>query len=311
MRLIFAGTPMFAAQTLRSLLDAGHDIPLVLTQPDRPAGRGMKLMASEVKQVAVLEGIEVFQPASLKTPDAQDTLVRAKAELMVVAAYGLILPKSVLHSFPYGCVNIHASLLPRWRGAAPIQRAIWAGDCESGVCIMQMDEGLDTGPVILSKVISLAARETAATLHDKLTTLGAQLIVEALRQVQDHTATATPQPDFGITYAHKLTKAEARIDWTQPCARIDAQVRALNPVPVCFTALDGEVLRIWQATPLTGTHSDALPGTVVAASAQGVDVVCGEGTLRIEQLQRPGGKAQTAEAFLRGRALVPGTVLGT
>lgn len=310
MRILFAGTPGFAARALIALVQAGHDVALVLTQPDRPAGRGMKLTPSEVKREALAHGLPVLQPPSLKDAEVQQTLRQQHAQLMVVAAYGLILPPAVLESFPGGCINIHASLLPRWRGAAPIQRALLAGDRRTGICIMQMDEGLDTGPVLLSGALDIDAKDTGGSLHDKLAALGANLIVEALAGLAQGGLEAQPQAAEGATYAKKLTKDEARVDWHRDAGRIDAQVRALNPAPVAFTRHGSDTLRLWRARVLDESVHSWTPGTVVAAGAEGIDVACGRGLLRIEQLQRPGSTQQSAADFLRGHPLPAGTQLG-
>jgi methionyl-tRNA formyltransferase len=310
MRLVFAGTPRFASTAMAALTGAGHEISLVLTQPDRPAGRGHKPSQSEVKQLAIREGLEVFQPASLKDEKAQARLLEQRAQAMVVAAYGLILPKAVLGLFPRGCINIHASLLPRWRGAAPIQRAILAGDQKTGVCIMQMEEGLDTGPILLCEPLAIEDRETGGTLHDKLCTLGSKLIVQALAHLEAGSLKMTPQPANGATYARKISKEEARIDWSQDARQIDAQIRAFDPVPVAFTDLAGEPMRIWRASFVGGVHEDTNPGRIIEASPGGIDVACGKGVLRILELQKAGGKRLGVADFLRGQAMLAGNVLG-
>ena len=305
MRLIFAGTPEFAAVALQTLIDAGHDIALVLTQPDRPAGRGMKLKASPVKELAVARGLPVAQPLTLKDVAAQDELRRISADAMVVAAYGLILPRAVLDIPRLGCLNIHASLLPRWRGAAPIQRAILAGDRETGITIMQMDAGLDTGAMLLTKSCAIEPDDTAQTLHDKLAVLGGAAIVEALARIG--TLPPAAQDNALATYAAKLSKEEAEIDWTQPAADIARAVRAFNPFPVAFTRLDGEPLRIWAAEAASG-HGTA--GHVLEADKSGIRVACGEGALLVTALQRAGGKRLSAEQFAAGGGLKAGTRLG-
>lgn len=309
MRLIFAGTPEFAAQALSALIAAGHDIPLVLTQPDRPAGRGMTLQASAVKQVALAHGIEVFQPDSLKTPEVQARLAAIGAEVMVVAAYGLLLPQAMLDLPRFGCLNIHASLLPRWRGAAPIHRAIEAGDAETGVTIMQMDAGLDTGDMLLMERLSIAATDTTARLHDRLADLGGRLIVEALELAACGGLRAVPQPAEGVTYAHKIEKAEAALDWALPATVLARRVRAFDPFPGGATALAGEPVKVWAAhAESAGTGAGQL-GQVLAADAQGVRVQTGDGVLVLTALQRAGGKRLGAADFLRGFALAPGQVL--
>ena len=315
MRLVFAGTPEFAREALAALHAAGHEIALVLTQPDRPAGRGLKLQASPVKQWALDHGMPVAQPRSLrldgKYPDdaaaAREALLAANAECMVVAAYGLILPQWVLDLPPMGCLNIHASILPRWRGAAPIHRAIEAGDAETGITIMQMDAGLDTGDMLLVKTLPIALDATTATLHDALAALGGQCIVQAL--AAPDTLVRTPQPAEGITYAHKIEKAEAALDWALSAEVLARRIRAFDPFPGMTVPLTHngatETLKLWAATaePLAQT---AAPGTVVQADASGVRVACGEGQLCLTQLQRPGGKRLNAADFLRGCPLQPG-----
>ena len=301
MRLIFAGTPPFAAAALDALADAGHDLALVLTQPDRPAGRGMKLTPSAVKQAALARGLPVYQPLSLKSPEAQAALCAVHADVMVVAAYGLILPQAVLDLPRLGCLNIHASLLPRWRGAAPIQRAIQAGDTETGVCLMQMERGLDTGPVLLSQALQIGESDTGGQLHDRLAELGAQVLSDGLGLLRAGIVpVARPQPVEGVTYAHKLDKAEARLDWTQPAEALARTVRAFNPWPMAEAQLAGERVRIHGAVPLALEHR-AAPGTVLLAGRNGIDVACGEGALRIRVLQREGGRAITAADYLNAR----------
>ncbi len=315
MRLVFAGTPVFAQQALAALHASGHDIALVLTQPDRPAGRGMQLQASAVKHYALQHGMPVCQPSGLrldgKYPDeaaaAQTAIAHAKADAMVVVAYGLLLPTWALNSVPMGCLNIHASLLPRWRGAAPIQRAVEAGDAQSGVCIMQMEEGLDTGPVWWRQALSLSEDETSASLHDKLADLGAKGIVQTLAQLS-HLSVA-PQPEEGITYAAKIDKQEALIDWSLPASVLARRIRAFDPFPGAHTLRHGQPLKIWSAQVLPQDAAQA-PGTVVQASEQGLDVACGEGVLRLLQLQKPGGKRLTFAELLRGQVDWQDTVLG-
>ncbi|HSI54340.1 MAG TPA: methionyl-tRNA formyltransferase [Ramlibacter sp.] len=315
MRVIFAGTPDFARAALERLHAAGFVIPLVLTQPDRPAGRGMKLQASPVKQFAQLHGIAVAQPRSLrldgKYPDdaasAQEAIRVAQADVMVVAAYGLILPQWVLDVPRLGCLNIHASLLPRWRGAAPIHRAIEAGDAQTGVTIMQMDAGLDTGDMLLVEKVAITAKDTTASLHDRLAVLGGRLIVEALEIAACGGLTRTPQPAQGVTYAHKIEKAEAAIDWSLPAPVIERRVRAFDPFPGAVGVIGGEALKVSaaQAFPST-TLAQAQPGRILAAGPDGVDVQCGQGQLRLTQLQRAGGKRLPVAEFMRGFELKPG-----
>jgi methionyl-tRNA formyltransferase len=310
LRVIFAGTPEFAAVALAQILAAGHTVPLVLTQPDRPAGRGMKLQASAVKQLALQHHIPVAQPLSLrldgKYPDdaaaAQVAIAEATADVMVVAAYGLILPQWALDVPRLGCLNIHASLLPRWRGAAPIHRAIEAGDAQTGVVIMQMDAGLDTGDMLFSDVRNIADDDTTASLHDRLAELGGALVVRALADAQAGALQPVKQPEAGITYAHKIEKAEAAIDWREPATVIDRRVRAFNPFPVASAQLGTEVIKLWRVSvdnTANNVNSQA-PGTVLSADAQGVRVACGEGVLCMTELQRAGGKRLSAADFLRG-----------
>ncbi|MBG9388837.1 methionyl-tRNA formyltransferase [Caenimonas aquaedulcis] len=313
MRVIFAGTPEFAQVALERLHAAGFQIPLVLTQPDRPAGRGMKLQASAVKQFAVTHGIPVVQPRSLrldgKYPEdarqARDAIAAARADAMVVAAYGLILPQWVLDAPRLGAFNIHASLLPRWRGAAPIHRAIEAGDAMTGVTIMQMDAGLDTGDMLLAEAIPIADDDTTATLHDKLAPLGGRLMVEALELAACGGLTRTPQPAEGVTYAHKIEKQEAAIDWTLDARTIARRIRAFDPFPGASGTLRGEVVKFWRAHPLEAHASGTAPGEILAVTAQGVDIACGAGVLRATQLQRAGGKRMAVADFQRGFALEP------
>ena len=318
MKLIFAGTPEFARVALEALLAAGHEVALVLSQPDRPAGRGMKLQASPVKQCALQHGIAVAQPRSLRLdgrfPEdaqaAQAAIAAVQAEAMVVAAYGLILPQWVLDAPRRGCLNIHASLLPRWRGAAPIHRAIEAGDAETGVTIMQMDAGLDTGAMLLREALPIGAQESTARLHDRLAAQGGRLIVAALAQADQ--LQPQPQPAEGVTYAHKIEKAESSVDWTQDAAQIARRIRAFDPFPGASTTLGAEVIKLWccevdSASRLPG----AACGQILSANADGVVVACGSGLLRLTQLQRAGGKRLAAGEFLRGFALQPGQVLGT
>jgi methionyl-tRNA formyltransferase len=315
MRLVFAGTPVFAQKALAALHASGHDIALVLTQPDRPAGRGMQLQASAVKQYALEHGMTLCQPSGLrldgKYPDkaaaAQAAIAESKADVMVVVAYGLLLPTWALHSVPLGCINIHASLLPRWRGAAPIQRAVEAGDAQSGVCIMQMEEGLDTGPVWWRQALNLSEDETSASLHDKLADLGAKGIVQTLAQLPQLTSVA--QSEEGLTYAAKIDKQEALINWSLPASVLARRIRAFDPFPGAHTLRHGQPLKIWSAQVLPQDSAKA-PGTVVHASEQGLDVACGEGVLRLLQLQKPGGKRLAVAELLRGQADWQGAVLG-
>lgn len=314
MRVIFAGTPEFARAALERLQAAGFTLPLVLTQPDRPAGRGMKLQPSPVKQFAQAHGIAVAQPRSLrldgKYPEdaaaARAAIEAARADVMVVAAYGLILPQWVLDAPRLGCLNIHASLLPRWRGAAPIHRAIEAGDTQTGVTIMQMDAGLDTGAMLLEERIAIAPADTTASLHDKLANLGGRLIVEALEIAACGGLRPVPQPEQGVTYAHKIEKAEAAIDWSQPAAAIERRIRAFDPFPGAAARIGGETVKVWRARAAAG-HGSAAAGTVVALDDHGISVACGDGgRLELTELQRPGGKRLPAADFLRGFPLQVG-----
>jgi len=309
LRLVFAGTPDFAAEALHALIQSRHDIVAVYTQPDRPAGRGRKLTPGPVKQLALQHQLRVFQPDSLKAPGAIEQLRTLDADVMIVAAYGLLLPPEVLDVPRFGCLNIHASLLPCWRGAAPIQRAILAGDRETGITIMQMDKGLDTGAILLKLTCPITPQDTAASLHDRLATLGAEAIITALDQLP--TLTATPQDDSQATYASKLSKQEAIIDWQRPAEELDRLIRAFNPWPVAQTRARGQTLRIWAAQPLADSTT-ASPGTVIRCDKHGIDIACGQGVLRLTRLQPAGSKPMDAAAFLNGRPdwLTPGTQLG-
>ena len=299
MRVIFAGTPDFAASALAALIEAGHEILVVLTQPDRPKGRGMKLTPSPVKTLALQHNLPVWQPESLKDAAVQQQLRDLQADVMVVAAYGLLLPAAVLSIPEHGCLNIHASLLPRWRGAAPIQRAIEAGDVESGVCIMQMDVGLDTGDVLLSRNTLITGDTTAAQLHDALAVVGAEAIVEALAKLPE--LTAVPQPETGVTYAQKLSKADAEIDWALGAKQIHNKIRALNPVPGAWSSLNGQVIKVWASTVLEQSNNVAI-GTIIAADKQGIAVQAGAGVVLITELQASGSKRMAAAAFVAGHA---------
>ncbi|MCU7843542.1 MAG: methionyl-tRNA formyltransferase [Candidatus Thiodiazotropha sp. (ex Monitilora ramsayi)] len=310
LRIIFAGTPEFAATALSALLTTEHEVVAVYTQPDRPAGRGRKLQPSPVKQLAVANGIEVRQPAKLRDPDDQAALAALQADLMVVVAYGLLLPQAVLDAPRRGCINIHASLLPRWRGAAPIQRAILAGDTESGVTIMQMEAGLDTGPMLLMLKTPIQSDETGGSLHDRLAELGATALLQALPGIADGSLQPEPQDDDLANYARKLDKRESRIDWTQSADEIGRQVRAFNPWPVAQCDFAGKVMRIWNAVPIEGQGGEGdEPGRVVATGKAGIDVKTGEGLLRIIELQMPGKRAMSAADFLNANTL-DGVVLG-
>ncbi|MBP0592801.1 methionyl-tRNA formyltransferase [Paraburkholderia sp. LEh10] len=316
LRVIFAGTPEFAAAALAAIHEAGFPVPLVLTQPDRPAGRGMKLQASPVKRYAQERGIEVAQPPSLRrngkfpaqATAAIDQLRATPHDVMVVAAYGLLLPQEVLDIAPHGCINIHASLLPRWRGAAPIHRAIEAGDADTGITLMQMDAGLDTGAMISEVRMPIRETDTTATLHDRLAEAGAKLIVDALVELErDGKLHATPQPADGVTYAEKIGKHEAALDWRRPAAELARQVRAFDPFPGGAATLDGATLKIWSASAAESPRK-AEPGTIVDVSPEGVVVACGDGALRITQLQKPGGKRLPVRDFLTGATLAAGQV---
>ncbi len=300
MRIVFAGTPEFAVSSLRAAA-RHHEVVAVYTQPDRPAGRGRGLAPSPVKLEAVARGIPVYQPESLKDEAAQRQLRDLQPDLMVVVAYGLILPRAVLAIPTHGCWNVHASLLPRWRGAAPIQRAIQAGDAKTGVCLMQMEAGLDTGPVLLHQELPIAATDTGGQLHDKLAELGAQVLSDGLGLLRAGIKPiARPQPEQGVTYAHKLDKAEARLDWAQDAGALARTVRAFNPWPIAEATLAGERVRIHGAVALEADHGQA-PGTVLAAGRDGIDIACGQGALRLRVLQREGGKAITAADYLNAR----------
>jgi methionyl-tRNA formyltransferase len=308
LRVIFAGTPDFSVPALEGLLTSTHEVVAVYTQPDRPAGRGRRLTASPVKQTAEAAGVPVYQPVSLRDDAAVQQLQELAPDLMVVVAYGLILPQRVLDIPPLGCVNIHASILPRWRGAAPIQRAIEAGDASSGVAIMRMEAGLDTGPVFLARETPIGPRETGGQLHDRLAVIGAEALLSALPGIADGSLSPQLQDDGCATYARKIEKSEGLIDWHAPAVEIDRKIRAFNPWPVAYTRHGGDVLRVWESEPLPGTAAGA-PGTVFNASRDGIDVVTGNGLLRLVRLQPPGKRAMSAGDFLNARSL-DGAVLG-
>ncbi|MFB9067316.1 methionyl-tRNA formyltransferase [Pseudofulvimonas gallinarii] len=301
MRLVFAGTPDFAVPGLEAALASGHEVVAVYTQPDRPAGRGRQLAASPVKQRALAAGVPVLQPQTLRDAQAQAELAALAPDLMIVIAYGLILPKKVLVIPRHGCWNVHASLLPRWRGAAPIQRALLAGDRETGVCLMQMEAGLDTGPVILEAATPIHDDDTGQTLHDRLSALGAQVLGDGLQRLANGLLPAAQaQPADGVTYAHKLEKSESQLDWSQPAAVLDRTIRAFEPWPGTQADVAGEALRIWQARPLDQPHA-AAPGTVLRAGRDGIDIACGEGALRLLGVQRAGGRRIGVADYLNGR----------
>lgn len=309
MRIVFAGTPEFAAEHLKALLDIPYEIVAVYTQPDRPAGRGQKLMPSAVKALAVAHDIPVYQPQTLRNADAQAELAALKPDLMVVVAYGLILPQAVLDIPRLGCINSHASLLPRWRGAAPIQRAVEAGDAESGVTVMRMEAGLDTGPMLLKVVTPISAEDTGGTLHDRLAAMGPGAVVQAIAGLADGSLQGEVQDDALATYAHKLNKDEARIDWSRPAVELERLIRAFNPWPVCHSTLDGESVKVLAANLST---AQGAPGEILSASKDGLVVACGDQALSLTRLQLPGGKALNyADLFnSRREKFASGKVLG-
>jgi len=301
MKLVFAGTPDFAVPSLLAA-DGRNEVVAVYTQPDRPAGRGRALTASPVKQAALERGLPVHQPERLRGAEVLDTLRAFEPDLMIVVAYGLLLPQAVLDIPKYGCWNVHASLLPRWRGAAPIQRAIQAGDTETGVCLMQMEKGLDTGPVLLRQTTPITPEDTGGSLHDRLAALGAQVLADGLGLLRAGMRLGPGvQPEQGVTYAHKLDKAEARLDWSRPASTLAATVRAFNPWPVAEAEVAGERVRIHAATALPLAHAQA-PGTVLFAGRQGIDIACGEGALRLQRVQRAGGRAIDVADYLNARS---------
>ena len=310
MRIIFAGTPAFAVAALNAIVEQGHEVMLVLTKPDRPSGRGLELKMSKVKETALARGLTIEQPETLRSDSTVSRLRSIGADVMIVAAYGLILPSSVLHLTPLGCINVHASLLPRWRGAAPIQRALLAGDQETGISVMQMDIGLDTGPVLLQRRIPIANEDTAATLQEKLAILGAGCLKDALFGLEHGGLTAIPQPTIGVTYAQKISKEEARLDWARAASDLDRAVRAYDPVPGARTSLSGTSLKVWRARPEDSERVFGAPGEVIESTAAGLGVACGRGMLRILELQRPGGKRQRTEDFLLGNPISSGSRLG-
>ena len=305
LRVAFAGTPEFAAQALEAILGADFSVPLVLTQPDRPAGRGLKLVPSAVKSLALAHELAVYQPEHLKTEEARVPLATVHADVLVVAAYGLLLPPQVLALPRLGCINIHASLLPRWRGAAPIHRAIEAGDRKTGITIMQMDAGLDTGPMLHQHAIPIDETDTTATLHDKLATLGAKAILETLSNLEVGLHAARAQPEAGVTYARKVSRAEAALDWSRPAAELARIIRAFNPFPGASTRFDDTVVKIWAAHPVSG---EGVPGSVLKADDDGIMIACGEGALCVTVLQRPNAKQMSAAQFLQGFTPLPARI---
>jgi len=300
LRIIFAGTPDFAARHLDALLSSGHQVVGVFTQPDRPAGRGKKLMPSPVKVLAEEHGLPVFQPASLRPQENQQLVADLNADVMVVVAYGLILPKAVLDMPRLGCINVHGSLLPRWRGAAPIQRSLWAGDADTGVTIMQMDVGLDTGDMLYKLSCPITDEDTSATLYDKLAELGPKGLIDTLQQLADNRVQPEVQDEALVTYADKLSKEEARLDWSLPAAQLERCIRAFNPWPMSWLEIDGQPVKVWQASVIAGPVN-AAPGTIVEANKQGIQVATVEGILNLESLQPAGKKAMSAQDLLNSR----------
>jgi methionyl-tRNA formyltransferase len=309
LRVGFAGTPPFAATALAAILDAGFHVVAVLTRPDRPRGRGLKVTPSAVKSLALEGGLALFQPATLNDQAARAELAGAALDVLVVAAYGLILPQPVLETPRHGCINVHASLLPRWRGAAPIQRALLEGDAQTGISIMQMDAGLDTGAIISARAVSIGPRDSAATLTDRLAAMGGEAIVETLNRLKrDGHFDAFPQKQDGASYARKISRHDAAIDWQAPALAIDRQVRALNPFPGALTSLAGKPIKIWAGEPAPGDVST--PGTVVRADSGGLVIACGEGALAVRELQRAGGRRLSAADFLSGNPIETGSRMG-
>lgn len=300
MKIIFAGTPAFAATALDALIKSPYDIVAVLTQPDKPSGRGLKVTASPVKELSLQHQLAVYQPTTLKDEATQQMLKDFDADVMVVCAYGMLLPAAVLNIPRFGCINIHPSLLPRWRGAAPIQRTVHAGDTETGVTIMQMDVGLDTGPMLLQTHYTLAKDETSQSLHDRLAVEGADALIEALKLLDAGKLVATEQDNANTTYANKISKEEAMIDWTKSAVEIDREIRAFNPWPISYTSWQGQNLRVWRATLLDQTTSKA-PRTILHASQDGIDIATGNGVIRLLQLQLPGGKVLSAADFYNAK----------
>jgi len=310
LRIIFAGTPDFAARHLDALLSSGHNVVGVFTQPDRPAGRGKKLMPGPVKALAEEHGLPVFQPASLRPEENQQLVADLNADVMVVVAYGLILPKAVLDMPRLGCINVHGSLLPRWRGAAPIQRSLWAGDAETGVTIMKMDVGLDTGDMLYKLSCPITPEDTSATLYDKLAELGPQGLIKTLEQLAEGTAKHEVQDEALVTYAEKLSKDEALLDWALPAAQLERCIRAFNPWPVSWMVIDDQPVKVWKASVIE-SHVQAAPGTIVEANKQGIQVATAEGILNLESLQPAGKKAMSVQDLLNSRRewFIPGNRL--
>ncbi|MGG4734785.1 methionyl-tRNA formyltransferase [Leclercia adecarboxylata] len=300
LRIIFAGTPDFAARHLDALLSSGHQVVGVFTQPDRPAGRGKKLMPSPVKVLAEEHGLPIFQPASLRPQENQHLVADLNSDVMVVVAYGLILPKAVLDMPRLGCINVHGSLLPRWRGAAPIQRSLWAGDADTGVTIMQMDVGLDTGDMLYKLSCPITDEDTSATLYDKLAELGPKGLIDTLQQLADNRVQPEVQDEALVTYAEKLSKEEARLDWSLPAAQLERCIRAFNPWPMSWLEIDGQLVKVWQASVIAGPVN-AAPGTIIEANKQGIQVATVEGILNLESLQPAGKKAMSAQDLLNSR----------
>ncbi|TLU61169.1 MULTISPECIES: methionyl-tRNA formyltransferase [Enterobacteriaceae] len=300
LRIIFAGTPDFAARHLDALLSSGHQVVGVFTQPDRPAGRGKKLMPSPVKVLAEEHGLPVFQPASLRPQENQQLVAQLNADVMVVVAYGLILPKAVLDMPRLGCINVHGSLLPRWRGAAPIQRSLWAGDAETGVTIMQMDVGLDTGDMLYQLSCPITAEDTSGTLYDKLAELGPKGLIDTLQQLAESRTQPEVQDEALVTHAEKLSKEEARLDWSLSAAQLERCIRAFNPWPMSWLEIDGQPVKVWKASVID-SNTNAAPGTIIEASKQGIQVATVEGILNLESLQPAGKKAMSAQDLLNSR----------